>query len=197
MPAIRRVDPAAPARLPRAFFADDAERVARGLLGKVFVHRAADSEEIRARVVETEAYVGPHDLASHASKGRTARTEVMFGPPGHAYVYLIYGMHQMLNVVTGPEGIAQAVLLRAADPLEGTDASMSGPGRLARAMGITRAHNGVDVCGETLFFLEGPAPDRICTSPRIGVDYAGEWRDRELRFFDPASRSVSRAPRRR
>ncbi|HLL89799.1 MAG TPA: DNA-3-methyladenine glycosylase, partial [Tepidisphaeraceae bacterium] len=128
----------APDPLPRTFYDRAAADLAPALLGMTLCHRVGD-RLLRARVVETEAYVGEHDLASHASKGRTGRTDVMFGPPGHAYVYLVYGMHDMLNVVCGPAGDAQAVLVRAAEPLDGWDVNLSGPGRLARAMQITRA----------------------------------------------------------
>src|SRR5690242_2279065 len=116
-------------QLGRPFFEQPAIQLARGLLGTVMTRRVGDSVR-RARVVETEAYIGPKDLACHASKGRTARTEVMFGPGGRAYVYFIYGMYTMLNVVAGATGDAQAVLIRAAEPLDGWDADLTGPGRL-------------------------------------------------------------------
>ena len=169
-----------------------AEALAPALLGKILVHRVG-GRELRARVVETEAYVGEHDLACHASKGRTARTEVMFGPPGHAYVYFIYGMYDMLNVVCGGVGDAQAVLVRAAEPLGGWEADLSGPGKLTRAMRITRADNGVDLTGEKLFFLDvGADRPRIVRTKRIGVDYAERWKDEPLRFIDADSPAVSR-----
>jgi DNA-3-methyladenine glycosylase len=143
--------------------------------------------------VETEAYVGAHDLASHASKGRTARTDVMFGPPGRAYVYLIYGMHEMLNVVTSVEGDPQAVLIRAGEPLDGWDADLSGPGKLARGMKITRALNGADLLGDALFFTPNPgAAPRVVASKRVGIDYAGDWKHELLRFIDVDSRAVSK-----
>ena len=135
--------------------------------------------------METEAYLGPDDLASHASKGRTRRTEILFGPAGRAYVYLIYGMYEMLNVVAGDEGEAQAVLIRAAKPLNGWKADLSGPGRLTRAIKITRAENGLDLTGDELYFLDDPAyQGRIVTAKRIGIDYAREWKDAPLRFLD-------------
>src|SRR5690349_9239131 len=115
-------------RLPRALYSRDAETVARELVGKVLVH-VIGGKTLRARIVETEAYVGPHDLACHASKGRTTRTEVMFGEAGHAYVYFIYGMYDMLNIVTGKVGEPQAVLIRAAEPLDEWRADLSGPGK--------------------------------------------------------------------
>jgi DNA-3-methyladenine glycosylase len=135
--------------------------------------------------VETEAYVGQHDLACHASKGRTRRTEVMFGPAGRAYVYLIYGMYDMFNIVAAGVDDPQAVLIRGAVPLDGWVADLSGPGKLARAMRITRAQNGVDLTGETLF-LTGDRASRveIVTTKRIGIDYAGEWKHALLRFVE-------------
>lgn len=139
----------------------------------------------RARVVETEAYLGPHDLASHAAKGRTRRTEVLFGPAGRAYVYLIYGMYEMLNVVAGRVGEAQAVLIRAAQPLDGWQADLSGPGRLTRALQVTRSEHGLDLAGEQLYFLDDPAYQaRVVAAKRVGIDYAGEWKDAPLRFLE-------------
>ena len=171
-------------KLGRSFFAQSAEDVARGLIGKIVVRRVR-GRQLRARIVETEAYLGPDDLASHSSKGRTARTEVMFGPPGHAYVYLIYGIHDMLNVVTGVEGEAHAVLIRGATPLDDWDANLSGPGLLARALRITRAMNGHDLTGDRIFFSDdGADPPRIKATKRIGIDYAGKWKHALLRFVD-------------
>jgi DNA-3-methyladenine glycosylase len=179
-------------KLRRAFYNRDALPVASELIGKILVHRV-DGRELRARIVETEAYVGPHDLACHASKGRTRRTEVMFGPAGHAYVYLIYGMYQMLNIVTGKVGDAQAVLIRAAEPLDDWDVDLSGPGKLARALKITRAQNGADMTADELFILDDPTDrPRIAKSKRVGIDYAGEWVHALLRFYDPNSPSVSK-----
>jgi len=191
-----------PPPLSRAFFARPAEVVAPDLLGAVLVRRRGDRWQA-ARLVETEAYVGPHDLACHASRGRTARTAVMFGPAGHAYVYLIYGMWELLNVVTGPEGHAEAVLLRAAEPLSGPlrpprgPASLSGPGRLSRALGITRALDGHDLCapadGERppLYLAAGPPPASVAITRRVGVEGAGDWAGAPLRFLDAGSPSVS------
>lgn len=140
---------------------------------------------MRGRIVETEAYLGPRDLASHSSKGRTARTEVMFGPVGRAYVYLIYGMHWMFNVVCGQQGAAHAVLIRGATPMDGWTANLSGPGRLARAFGFERRHNGVVIGGGELWIeCDGLSPRRIARTPRIGIDYAGHWKGRLLRFVD-------------
>ncbi len=171
-------------KLPRRFFRRPAEELAPALIGKILV-RHIRGKEFRARIVETEAYLGPCDLASHASKGRTRRTEVLFGPAGRAYVYLIYGMYEMLNVVAGDEGEAQAVLIRAAVPLNGWKADLSGPGRLTRAFQITRSENGLDLAGGRIFFLDDPDYQaRLLTTKRVGIDYAREWRDAPLRFLD-------------
>jgi DNA-3-methyladenine glycosylase len=179
-------------KLPLAFFRQGAEAVAAGLLGKVLVHKRPDGRTLRGRIVETEAYLGPADLASHSSKGRTKRTEVIFGPAGRAYVYFIYGMHEMFNVVVGKTGDAEAVLLRAAEPLDGWQANLSGPGRLARAFEIDRGHNGLKVTGGELYFIDdGQLPARFERSKRIGVEYAKHWAEEPLRFYDAASRAVS------
>ena len=179
-------------KLRHDFYARPAIDVARELVGAVLV-RDLGGQTLRARIVETEAYVGAHDLASHASKGRTARTEVMFGPPGRAYVYVIYGMYDMLNVVTAAEGDPQAVLVRAAEPLDDWDADLSGPGKLARAMKITRALNGADLTAGELYFTSNPGPaPRLVAGKRVGVDYAGDWKDELLRFMDADSRAVSK-----
>ena len=171
---------------PRSFFARPADIVAPDLLGHVLCRQAPEGIR-RARIVETEAYLGPHDLAAHTSRGRTARTQVMFGPPGHCYVYFVYGMHHMLNVVTGDHD-GQAVLVRAAEPLSPGLGRTDGPARLTKAMDITvEALNGAPAYGKDLWFEPGPARARVATSPRIGVDYAGDWAARHLRFFDPDS----------
>lgn len=137
------------------------------------------------RIVETEAYLGPHDRASHSSKGITARNRSMFGPAGHAYVYQIYGLHYCLNAVTGPEGHGAAVLIRALEPLHGIDARTTGPGLVCRALGLDRSWDGEDLLGGRLFILgrwEGDRP-AIVRSRRVGVDYAGAWARRLLRFM--------------
>lgn len=177
-------------RLDRAFYDRPASAVARDLVGCLLV-RIRDGGAQVVRVVETEAYVGVHDLASHASRGRTRRNEVMFGPPGYAYVYLIYGMYHMLNVVTSPAGDPQAVLIRAAEPVCGVTAATRGPGRLTRALGIGLEHNGLDLCGTELFFVQGRPARRLVIAPRIGVEYAGPWAEVPLRFYDGESMYVS------
>jgi DNA-3-methyladenine glycosylase len=184
-----------PAKPPRAFFARSALAVARDLLGMHLVHH--DGTRLRrGRIVETEAYQGPADLAAHSSRGRTARTEVMFGPPGHAYVYFIYGFWNCLNVVTAAPGVPHAVLLRALEPLEGIAGRTCGPGLLCRAMGIDRSLNGTDLLGDVLWLERAPPRSpAVCLgrSTRIGVDYAGDWARRPWRFFDRGSSCVSGA----
>ena len=181
---------------PRAFFESGTLTLARALIGMHLVHD--DGRVQRAgRIVETEAYIGPRDLAAHSSRGRTPRTEVMFGPPGHAYVYFIYGFWNCLNVVCGAPGVPHAVLLRALEPLAGLNERTWGPGLLCRALHIDRRLNGVDLRGDVLW-LELPPPRtpraRIARATRIGVDYAGEWARRPWRFFDRDSPFVSTAP---
>jgi len=160
-------------------------------VGTVLVRRV-DGVELRARIVETEAYVGTHDLACHASKGKTRRTAIMFGEAGHAYVYFCYGMHHLLNVVTGNIDDAQAVLIRAAEPI-GFQANLSGPGNLTKGMQITTADNGTDVVENDAIFFEqgGKQAVNVDVSKRIGVDYAGAWKDAMLRFTDAESAAVS------
>jgi DNA-3-methyladenine glycosylase len=181
-------------KLPREFYGDDTIAVAQGLLGKYLVHRSGEQLRI-GRIVEVEAYLGTHDRAAHSSRGRTPRTEIMFGPPGFAYVYLIYGIHCCVNVVNGAPGQASAVLIRALEPIENLTEKTSGPGLLTRAMGIDRRLNGADLLGDTLFLTE-PAdhhlPHRIVKKARIGVDYAGAWARRLLRFYIRDNRFVSR-----
>jgi DNA-3-methyladenine glycosylase len=181
-------------RLPRSFYDRGAEAVARDLVGATLVRRTPDGL-LRARVVETEAYVGPHDLASHARTGPTGRNRVMWGRPGHAYVYFVYGMHFMLNVVCAPKGDAQAVLLRAAEPLGVWPVRLAGPGLLARGFGVTRADDGVDlVRGGDLWLEPGAPPRQVEADARIGVEFAGPWSAAPLRFLDPDSRALSRPP---
>jgi len=180
-------------KLPRAFYDRDTVEVARELLGKLLVH-VTDGVERVGRIVEVEAYLGPHDLAAHSSHGVTPRTRVMFGPPGHAYVYLVYGMHHCMNVVTQAEGVGAAVLLRALEPVANVRDRTRGPGLLTRAMGIDRRNNGHDLLSEDLFIAAENAPARVAIvrRPRVGVDYAGRWAHRLLRFYVRGNDYVSR-----
>ena len=180
------------ARLPAAFFQREHAEVARGLLGRALVHG-----ERAGVIVETEAYLGPEDLASHARFGPTARNRVMFGPGGVAYVYLCYGVHEMFNVVTGQDGEAGAVLIRAVAPLVGLDddpAVGRGPGKLTRALGLHRGLSGRALDGDELFVAawDEVAPRAVASGPRVGVDYAGPWARRRLRFAIAGHPSVSR-----
>jgi DNA-3-methyladenine glycosylase len=168
--------------LPRTYFNRPTLTVARSLVGKYLI-RCIDGRDIAGKIVEVEAYVGPQDKACHASKGRTQRTEVMFGPAGVAYVYLIYGMHHCLNVVTEREEFPSAVLIRA---IEIDGKLIDGPGRLCRALQIDRRLNRMDLTtGESLWFEDrGEVVGRgqVGAHPRIGVDYAGKWAEKLWRF---------------
>jgi DNA-3-methyladenine glycosylase len=195
---------AAPRRkLPRSFYARETLTVARQLLGLHLVHQGPRGRQV-GRIVETEAYKGPEDLAAHSARGRTQRTEVMFGPAGHAYVYLIYGVWDCLNIVSADHGIPHAVLIRALEPIEGIEKTTHGPGLLCRALHINRTHNGTDLTGDVLWIEEPAASEyrkpRIVRATRIGVDYAGDWAHKPWRFYDGASphvSTVSAAARRR
>jgi DNA-3-methyladenine glycosylase len=186
-------------RLPRAFYARPTLAVARDLLGCVLVHETPRGR-LAGRLVEVEAYLGPRDPASHAYR-RTPRSEVMWGAAGTVYVYVSYGNHACMNVVTEREGTAGAVLLRAVEPVWGV-AEMArrrgtrvprliggGPGRLTEAMGVTLAHNRRDLIRGPLYIVRGPRPRRIAATPRIGISVATEvpWR-----FVDPDSPCLSR-----
>ena len=180
-------------KLPRSFYDRDTQLVARELLGKCLVHKLAGGERV-GKIVEAEAYLGPHDLAAHSSKGLTARTQTMFGPPGHAYVYFIYGMYFCMNVVTERAGHASAVLLRALEPVQNIEGKTSGPGLLCRAMGIDRRLNGHDLLSDDLFIAEPETAEKfsIVKRPRIGVAYAKHWAKRHLRFYIKGNPFVSR-----
>jgi DNA-3-methyladenine glycosylase len=167
--------------LPRSFYDRKTERVARDLVGLFLVREDALGRRV-VRINETEAYLGPHDLAAHTSKGRTPRTEVMFGSPGVAYVYFVYGMHWCLNAVTERQGHGAAVLIRGAEAVDWV-ARLDGPARLTKALGIDKALNGCDLTlGERLWCSERAHKPRLLRTPRIGVDYAGEWAAKLLRF---------------
>ena len=178
---------------PRRFFLQPTLAVARALIGMHLVHEHGGRVQ-RARIVETEAYLGPRDLAAHSARGHTPRTSIMYGPPGYAYVYFIYGFWNCLNVVTSPRGVPHAVLLRAVEPVAGVTERTSGPGLLCRALGIDRRLNGADLLGKVLW-LERPAraapAARIVRATRIGVEYAGPWALKPWRFYDALSPCVS------
>jgi DNA-3-methyladenine glycosylase len=180
-------------KLPRAFYNRDTVVVAQELLGKYLVHVSRGVERI-GRIVEVEAYLGPHDLAAHSARGLTERTKIMFGPPGHAYVYLIYGMYWCMNVVTQPQGVASAVLLRALEPVQNIAGRTQGPGLLCKAMHIDKRMNGQDLLSNGLYIARGPerGPFTIVRRPRIGVDYAGHWARRLLRFYIKGNTFVSK-----
>lgn len=176
--------------LGAGFYTRETEQVARDLLGAV-LECTVDGTRCRARIVETEAYVGEHDAACHAASGRTARTEVLYGPPGIAYVYFVYGMHWCVNAVTRRAGLPSAVLIRAAEPLEGlpamrrrrggvrTDLELTnGPAKLCDALGITgRRHHGVSLVSSSLRILAGDpvAEGDVAVTPRIGISRAADW----------------------
>jgi DNA-3-methyladenine glycosylase len=185
-------------RLPRAFYERHTLRVARDLLGKLLVRQRGDTIRV-GRVVETEAYHGHDDQASHASRGMTPRNAVMFGPPGHAYVYQIYGVWFCLNAVTCRAGFPAAVLIRAVLLDEAREGA--GPGKLCRALGIDKTLSGVDlVRDDRLSFADDGyrlGRGAIATGPRIGVDYAGAWAQRPWRLWVKDHPEVSRPPSRR
>jgi DNA-3-methyladenine glycosylase len=180
-------------RLPRSFYDRSTEVVARELLGKCLVHLSDGLERV-GRIVEVEAYMGPHDLAAHSSKGLTERTRVMFGPPGHAYVYFIYGMHYCMNVVTEREGHGAAVLLRAVEPVANLAGRTQGPALLCQALRIDKHLNAHDLLSDDFFIAAAPEPGTfaIMRTPRIGVAYARHWARRLLRFFIRGNPFVSR-----
>ncbi len=168
--------------LPASFFDRHTPLVARELLGKVLV-REMNGRKLWGRLIEVEAYMGPEDLASHSSGGRRSpRNEVMYGAPGHAYVYFTYGMHFCLNFVTRPEGVPHAVLVRALEPGPGVD-RCGGPGLVCRSLRIDRALNGVPLEPPHLYVVDdGALRRRVWATPRIGIYNAGRWEDRKLRF---------------
>ncbi len=180
-------------KLPRSFYARDTITVAQELLGKYLVHVVHGVERI-GRIVEVEAYLGPHDRAAHSARGLTERTKVMFGPPGHAYVYMIYGMHYCLNTVTERKGHASGVLLRAVEPVRNIEGRTQGPALLCKALGIDKRCNAHDLLSDDLYIAAATDNETfgIVKRPRIGVDYAGHWARRLLRFYIKGNAFVSR-----
>lgn len=196
-------------KLNRNFYLKSADELAPALLGKVLVHKTAEGVT-SGIIVETEAYIGPDDKGAHSCGGvPTARTAVMFGQGGFAYVYLIYGMYSCFNVVANVKDKPEAVLIRALEPLDGIELMKkrrgtdnlqnlcSGPGKLCSALGITREQSGTDLCGSELFILDKPAlpTSEIAVSPRINIDYAEEYRDVLWRYFVKDSKFVSKVPK--
>jgi DNA-3-methyladenine glycosylase len=189
--------------LPRSFYARPVLQVARSAIGKILVHESPEGR-VAGRIVEAEAYRGPQDRAAHSFGGRrTARTEAMFGAPGHAYVFFVYGMHWHFNIVTTAVDAPEAVLIRAVEPLEGMELMArrrglasdrreltNGPGKLCQAFGIDVRLYGADLTDRVIYLLEG-ASHKVARSKRIGVEYAGTWADKPWRFYDPSSPFVS------
>lgn len=181
-------------RLKKDFFARGAEVVARDLLGKILVHKFPNCTEIRGVIVETEAYIGEHDLASHARAGRTKRTEAMYGEPGTIYMFFTYGVHWMLNIVCSKKDDPQAVLIRGLDII-------TGPARLTKLLELDGSLYGEDITKSQSLWIEENNGEwsmnqkktyntlrklrdyEVCATPRIGIDYAGDWKDRPLRFL--------------
>lgn len=195
-------------KLSREFYERPVLQVARDCIGKVLVHRTGEGETA-GRILETEAYRGPEDLAAHSSRGLTRRTAAMFGPPGHAYIFRLYGTCWATNLVVAAVGQPHAVLIRAVEPLRGLELMArrrrkpvgsrdlaNGPGKLSEALGITGERYGCDLCGDELFVAEeGLVVGRIGRSPRINVDYAGRWAALPWRFYEHGNRLVSVPPR--
>ena len=194
--------------LPREFYTQSVLTVARAAIGLLLVHRTAEGVTA-GRIVETEAYRGPRDLAAHSARGLTRRTAAMFGPPGHAYVYRLYGTCWAMNLVVAAEGNPHAVLIRALEPVWGVELMAArrrrpptareltnGPGKLAEALGITGDDYGRDLCAGALYLAQTDRPvGRIGRSPRINVDYAGVWAAKRWRYYERGNRHVSVAPR--
>lgn len=181
--------------MPVAFYNRPALQVARDLLGMVLV-RARPEGTMAGRIVEVEAYDGPDDAASHARSGSNGRAATMFGQPGHAYVYLIYGIHHCLNLVTGPPGYPAAILLRGLEPLEGIGARTAGPGLICRALDIDRALDGIALQGPELWIedrgLATPS-ERVIARPRVGIAFAGEpWAMLPWRLYEAGNVHVSK-----
>ena len=193
--------------LPRSFYDREVLDIAPELIGSVLVHRSAEGTTA-GRIIECEAYRGPEDLAAHSSGGkRTRRTEAMFGPPGRTYMFLLYGVNWAFNVVVAAEGQPHAILVRAIEPIHGLDLMSkrrgmeqhrptltNGPGKLTNAMGLDASHYGEDLCGPRLFIASG-AQQKVGSSARINVDYAGEHALLPWRYYERGNRYVSVAPK--
>ena len=175
------------------FYRQKTETVAKSLLGMLLVKKYKNDFQI-GRIVETEAYLGTHDLACHTSKGFTKRNKTMFGEPGHAYVYLIYGIHHCFNIVTEPAGHGAAVLIRAIEPVKNIALRTNGPGLLCKSLDIDRTYDGKDLTGDEIFCIYPDSKEEfsIIAKPRIGVQYAKEWALKPLRFYIENNPFVSR-----
>lgn len=175
------------------FYNRETSIVAKELLGKLLVHHVDGIERV-GKIVEVEAYLGQHDLACHSSKGLTERTRVMFGPAGHAYVYLIYGMYHCFNIVTEAEGQGTAVLVRAIEPVKNIIHRTQGPGLLCQAMNIDKRLNAINLLSQDFYLADAPLIEDkyIVKKPRIGVEYAGRWAKRLLRFYIKGNAFVSK-----
>jgi DNA-3-methyladenine glycosylase len=194
--------------VPRAFFDQPVVDLAKALVGSIIVSAIPGEPITAAKIVETEAYRGPEDLAAHSRGGlRTPRTEVMFGPAGHAYVFLLYGASWAFNIIAGPEGSPHAVLLRGGEPVSGAETMAArrnkpshsreltnGPGKLSQALGLNKSHYGLSLGSPELYIAAGPRVP-VGRSPRINIDYAGDWVSKPWRFFEVGNRYVSVAPR--
>jgi DNA-3-methyladenine glycosylase len=195
--------------LDRKFYAHDARTLAPILLNKVLVHHDPDAGRLAVRIVEVEAYAGEEDAGSHGFRGPTKRNATMFGPPGHLYVYFTYGMHWCANVVAGSDGLANAVLLRAAAPMTGIDTMRSrrpaaksdaelcsGPARLTQALGLAGAHDGVDLVRGIVRLLDDGTPPPVdpTVTTRVGLR-VGRGDEHPWRFLVPGDRNVSRGPK--
>ena len=194
--------------LPRAFYERPVLDVARDCVGMVLARQTPEGLA-SGRIVEAEAYRGPEDLAAHSAGGRrTRRTEVMYGRAGHAYVYLLYGMHWAFNIVAGKEGEPHAVLVRALEPVAGIELMArrrgldparreltNGPGKVCAALALTGAEYGIDLCAHSELYLMWGHAGALGRSPRINVDYAGAWAKRPWRFYERGNRYVSVSPR--
>ena len=196
-----------PIPLPRDFYARPSVSVAPDLLGCLLI-REIDNQRLMGRIVEVEAYLGEEDAASHAFRGPTQRNRSMFGPPGHAYVYIIYGIHTCLNIVTGRAGKGEAVLIRALEPLSGIEVMQrhrgdkplrqltNGPGKICQALAIDKSLDGHDLCaGQGLWLEAGEPPDEtLCAGPRVGVRGDDRALTRAWRFFLAGNPFVTRSP---
>jgi DNA-3-methyladenine glycosylase len=203
-------------KLPRSFYERDTLTVAKELLGKYLIHTSPKGRTV-GKIVEVEAYIGPKDKAAHSYNGRrTKRTEAMFGPGGHAYIYQVYGLYFCFNVVTQKKGMPEAVLIRALEPVEGLELMAlrrglfeldnktimkltNGPSKLCQAMGIDRSLYGEDLCKNKLFIAEGDSKQKfdIVATPRVNIDYAGEAKNYLWRFFIKDNKFVSKPTKKR